>query len=248
MLRHLTAAILAGGLGTRLRPVIGERPKVLAPVHGRPFLTYLLDQLAEACIEEVVLLTGYQAERVYQSVGDRYLDLRLIHRPERRPLGTAGSVREALPSLNSPVVLVMNGDSYCDVDVGAFWDFHRSQAADLSLVITSVSDTARYGRVETAANGRVLRFDEKDAAAGPGWINVGIYLLKRALIEEIPRGRPLSLERDFLPAWLGERRVCAFPCAGPFLDIGTPQSYAAAESFFASTVRQSSGLAPARAT
>src|SRR5437879_601155 len=110
----VTAAILAGGLGTRLRSVIADRPKVLAPVGGRPYLTYLLDQLAKAAVREVVLLTGYGAEQVRDALGATYAGMRLVHAAEPAPLGTAGALRHALPHLRSPAVLLMNGDSYCD--------------------------------------------------------------------------------------------------------------------------------------
>ena len=121
----VTAAILAGGLGTRLRPAVADRPKVLAPVGGRPYLTYLLDQLAGAGVREVVLLTGYAADEVRDALGDRYGRMRLRYSVEPAPLGTAGALRLALPLLAAPAVLLLNGDSYCDADLGAFRRSHR---------------------------------------------------------------------------------------------------------------------------
>src|SRR5262249_8753185 len=117
---------------------------------------------------------------------------------------------------------------YCDVDLLAFHHCHEKYAADASLVLARVPDTTRFGRISLGDDGRVLSFAEK-AGASSGWINAGIYLLERSRIEEMPPGRPSSLERDLFPVWLGRKRVYGFPCAGRFLDIGTPESYAEAE-------------------
>lgn len=232
-LEDATAAILAGGLGTRLRSHVADRPKVLAPVHGRPYLTYLLDQLADAGLRRVVLLTGYLAEQIHSAFGETYAGMRLIYSREPAPLGTAGALRWALPHLPSPTVLLLNGDSYCAASLPDFWEFHQRPSADLSLVLTRVADCSRYGRVRLAPDGRILRFEEKSQAGGAGWVNAGIYLLRRSLIEEVPDDGPVSMERDLFPAWAAGKRCCGFSCRAPFLDIGTPESYARAETFFA---------------
>jgi NDP-sugar pyrophosphorylase family protein len=231
-LADVTGAILAGGLGTRLRSMVADRPKVLAPVHGRPYLTYLLDQLADAGLREVVLLTGYRSDQVQLTFGEAYGDLHLIYSPEPSPLGTAGALRWALPKLSSPSLLVLNGDSYCDVSLMAFWSFHNQHSADLSLVLTQVADTSRFGKVHLAADERVLRYEEKQTAGGAGWINAGIYLVNRSLIEGIPSGRPVSLEREMFPLWASNKKCRGFRGATRFLDIGTPESYLRAEAFF----------------
>jgi NDP-sugar pyrophosphorylase family protein len=228
----LTAAILCGGLGTRLRSVVADRPKALAPVRGRPFVTYLLDRLAEASVGEVVLLTGYRADQVQDALGATYAGMSLIYSEERTPLGTAGAVRWALPCFSGRTVLLLNGDSYCDVDLAAFAALHRRHGARASLVLARVEDASRFGLVRAGPDGRVRRFEEKAAAAGRGWINAGVYLLDRALIEELPRARPASLERDMFPRWAAGGQLHGFRCRGRFLDIGTPESYAEAERFF----------------
>jgi NDP-sugar pyrophosphorylase family protein len=227
----VTAAILAGGLGTRLRSVVADRPKVLAPVGGRPYLAYLLDQLAAAAVRAVVLLTGHGAGQVRETFGDAHSGLCLIYSAAPAPLGTGGALRHALPHLTAPAVLLLNGDSYCDVDLAAFARFHQTESAGVSLVLVRVPDASRFGRVRLGQSGCVLRFEEKAAAQRPGWINAGVYLIDRALIAEVPPG-PRSLERDLLPRWVAEGRVRGFRCGGRFLDIGTPRSYAEAEEFF----------------
>src|SRR5262245_57273046 len=187
-LEDVTAAVLAGGLGTRLRSRIADRPKVLAPVHGRPYLAYLLEQVAEAGVRDVALLTGYRADQVRSAFGATYAGLRLTYSFEHSPLGTAGSLRQALPYLRSSTILVLNGDSYCAASLADFREFHHRQSADFSLVLTLVDDNSRYGRVHVGPDDRVLRFEEKSSASGPGWVNAGIYLVNRTLIEEISPG------------------------------------------------------------
>jgi D-glycero-alpha-D-manno-heptose 1-phosphate guanylyltransferase len=224
----ISAAILAGGLGTRLRSVVADQPKVLAPVGGRPYLTYLLDRLADAGFKEVVLLTGFRAEMVWDALGDNYAGMRLVHSREPQPLGTAGALRRALPYLTASTVLVLNGDSFCNANLYRFCHSHCQRCADVSLVASRATDTARFGRVRLEPEGRVSGFEEKDAGGGPGWINAGIYLLRRALIEEIEPGKAASLARDLFPAWVRHKRFCAYRTRFGCLDIGTPQSYAEA--------------------
>ena len=237
---EVPVAILAGGLGTRLREVVADRPKVLAEIHGRPFVAYLLDQLAAAGFRDVVLCTGWQAEAVEAALGRTHGPLSLRYSREPAPLGTAGALRHALPALAGELVLVMNGDSYCDADLGAALEAHQARAAEATLVLVEVPDTSRYGRVELDAAGAICRFVEKQAAGGPGWINAGIYFLARTRLARIPPGVALSLEREVFPGWVGEGLV-GLRTHAAFLDIGTPESYAAASAFF-----RAEGVAPRR--
>ena len=226
-----SAAILAGGLGTRLRSVVADRPKVLAPVAGRFFLTYLLDQLADAGFSEVVLCTGYLGEQLEEHFGSRFRRLRLHYSKEAAPLGTGGALRLALPMLGSEPVLVLNGDSYCQVDLAGFVHHHQEKRAKASMVLTQVADVSRYGSVDVDAEGRVRGFGEK-ARSGAGWINAGIYLLDKDLLARIPPGTPASIERDCFPGWTSEA-FFAHRGGKRFLDIGTPESLEQAQVFFA---------------
>lgn len=230
-LASVTAAILAGGLGTRLQPVVADRPKVLAEIRGRPFLAHLLDYLAAAGLKHVVLCTGYLGEHVRAAFGDSYGDLRLVYSLETTPLGTAGALSLALPLLKSDPVLVINGDSFCDAELDVCWAWHQARKANATLVLARMSDTARYGRVHTAADGTILSFAEKSKQSGPGWINAGIYLLAQSLLLTIPRSTVVSLESDMFPVWIGQG-FSGYQCPGRFLDIGTPEGYKAAENFF----------------
>ena len=232
---NLTATILAGGMGTRLRSVVADRPKVLAEIHERPFLAYLLDQLAAAGVRNVVICTGYLGERVRAIFGNSYGEMQLHYSQESSPMGTAGALRLALPKLESDPVLVMNGDAFCAIDLERFYAWHGNRGARATMALIKVNNAARYGRVQVDPEGVVVHFAEKSEGSGPAWVNAGIYLVDRALLETIETNRLVSLEKEIFPAWIG-KGLYGYLCEGRFLDIGTPQSYADAERFFASEV------------
>lgn len=227
----ITAVILAGGLGTRLRPVFADRPKVLAEVMNRPFLTYLLDQLSFAGARKVILCTGYMGDMVQEVYGDTYKTLHLLYSREDEPLGTGGALSLALPLIESDYVLVMNGDSYIHADLSSYvdWFFKKDQQA--SILLSRVLDTARYGMVILGKNENIISFKEKGTIKGSGWINAGVYIVKTLLLRSIPAGKTFSLERDFFPS-LAENGLLGYQCKDRFIDIGTPESYAKAQKFF----------------
>lgn len=227
----ITVMILAGGLGIRLRSVFSDRPKVLAEILGQPFLTYLLEQLLRAGAREVILCTGYMADRVQEIYGDTYKSLHLLYSQEDGPLDTGGALRLALPLLKSDPVLIMNGDSYIHVDLNSYVEWFLRMDRIASLVLTRVSDTGRYGIVKVKKDGGVLAFEEKGVARGTGWINAGVYLVKTSLLSSIPQGKAFSLEREFFPSLVG-KGLFGYQCKGKFIDIGTPESYRTAENFF----------------
>lgn len=228
----ITAAILAGGLGTRLHSVVADQPKVLAKVQGRPFLAYLLDQLGAARFRDVVLCTGYLGEQVRAVFGDSYSNLHLTYSKESTPLGTAGALRLALPLFKVALVLVMNGDSFCQADLSALWTWHYERGAAATILLTEMLDAVRYGQVRVESDGRVRSFTEKGEGGGSGWINAGIYLIGRDLLYTIPVGRAVSIEKEMFPAWI-DRGLYGHQGKGRFLDIGVPESYALADNFFA---------------
>lgn len=229
---RVSTAILAGGLGARLRSVVANRPKVLAEVRGRPFLAYLCDQLDASGFEDVVVCTGYLGEQVQERFGDVYKNLRLTYSQESLPMGTAGALRLALPLLHSDPVLVMNGDSYVTVSLLDFWAWHRQRGAMASVLLVTHAEGDRYGQVDVDKEGQILRFCEKGSRRGTGWISAGIYLLPQSMLHTIPDSRPVSLEEEVLPALVGNG-LYGYRAEGRFLDIGTPASYATAEEFFA---------------
>lgn len=227
----LTVAVLAGGLGTRLRSVVSDRPKALAEIHGRPFLTYLLDRLSATGLSSVVLCTGHFGQQIEEAFGERYGNLRILYSQEVQPLGTGGAVRLALPYLTSDPVLVMNGDSFCAVDFRSFWNWHCARGSRATLLLTQVPDTQRFGSVDMDPDGAIIRFGEKVKGSVSGSINAGVYLLSRQVIESIRPNANVSLEHQVFPT-LVTRGLYGYPGGGRFLDIGTPEDFAAAKEFF----------------
>ena len=222
---------MAGGLGTRLRSVVDDRPKVLAEVNGRPFLEYLLAQMAEAGISQVVICIGYMGRCVVDQLGHTYRDVELLYSHEEELLGTAGALRLALPLLDKKIICLMNGDSYCALDLARFYRWHTQKYAAASIALVQMQDVSRYGSVWTDLDGRVVRFAEKDSGGGLGWVNAGVYFLSTDMIVEIPEGERVSLEKDVLPKW-GKKNIFGYPMETQFIDIGTPESYSRAELFF----------------
>ena len=228
-LSGLTAMILAGGLGTRLRPILADRPKVLAPVAGKPFILYLLDQLKHAGCAKVVLCTGHLGNQVESALGRGYQDMTLAYSRESSPLGTGGAVALALPLVESDPFLVLNGDSYIQADLPGFAAWFADRPAQAALLLAQVADRERYGGVDLAPDGRILRFFEKGKASA-GFINAGTYLLRREAIAAAPRTEQFSLEYALFPELVRRGGLWGWPGAEAFIDIGTPESYAAAET------------------
>ena len=171
-----TAIILAGGLGTRLRESVSDRPKVLAEVCGRPYLAFLLDQMVDAGVRSIVLCTGYMGELVEEAFGASYRGARLDYSLEPEPLGTGGALALALERglVATTPTIVLNGDSYCDVDVRAYLAWAAETGARSALVLKEVDDASRYGRVEVGDGDALVSFREKEEGSGAGWINAGI--------------------------------------------------------------------------
>lgn len=242
-------AILAGGLGTRLRPVIADRPKPLAAVAGTPFLAYLLRWLEQNGFRRVVLCVGHGGTQVAGQFGMQYGSLTLSYAWEPELRGTGGALVNALPQITSPLLLALNGDSFCAADLPAFLAWHQQHtAATASLLLTCVDDTRRYGRVDVeidakmasgATGGAITGFHEKGEKTGPGAINAGVYLFARTLLTTLPADRPLSLEREVFPALIGHG-LHGWHGGGRFIDIGTPESYATADAFFQTLFTSSS--------
>ena len=233
-LADLDLVVLAGGLGTRLRSVVADRPKVLAPVAGRPFLDHLLTWLDRQGARRVVLALGHLADQVETHLEARRRDfprLQIVTTVETSPQGTGGALAACRDLLRSDPVLVLNGDTFVDVDLGGFADAWAGFGTPAALVAVEVEDATRYGRLEIVA-GRVHRFAEKSEAPGAAWINGGIYLLSGPLLDRLAGMGTCSLERDLLER-LPPGSIATFPTRGQFIDIGTPASLAAAPDVLA---------------
>ena len=205
---------------------------MLAAVNGKPFLAYLLDQIAAAGITHTVLCVGYRGEQIQAAFGEAYAGMCLAYSQEVTLLGTGGALRLALPLILSEMFIALNGDSFCEVNLTDLWVWHHARQANATLVLTPKSDTARYGRVSLSADGVVSGFEEKGSTAGSGWVNAGIYVFDSEMVRTIPPGRAVSLEHEVFPSWIGHR-FYGYQNWGRFLDIGTPESYAKADALFA---------------
>lgn len=223
----MEAIVLAGGFGTRLKRIVPDLPKPMAPVAGRPFLEILLTALAQKGFCRVVLSLGYMADKVVSHFGHNFAGMELVFEIEHTPLGTGGAVRQALTQCCSDHVFVFNGDTFLDLevaDVEAHWQAHCVPI----IVARKVMDTMRYGRLEES-EGRVIGFSGK-GIAGPGLINAGCYILPTKILDGFAPGRPFSLEADFLSMAVEIQRFDLFVSGGYFIDIGVPEDYARAQT------------------
>lgn len=230
------AIVLCGGAGTRLRSVTGNAPKSMATVAGRPFMELLLRQLKRYGFERAILAVGYQKDMISSSLGDQALGLRLAYAPEETPLGTGGAMRNAADQLESETAVIMNGDSYTDVDLSKFVEAHRKSGADLSVVVVPADGRGDIGSVLVDSNGKVTGFAEKESRADSKYfINAGIYMMSRRMLLDIPACVQISLEKELFPKWMeAGKSMRAFHHAGSCVDIGTPDRYQIAQKMLAS--------------
>jgi mannose-1-phosphate guanylyltransferase len=221
------ALVLAGGEGTRLRPLTYTTPKPVMPLAGRPFLSFMLDWLHSHGVDEVILSCGFMSDGVKRVLGDIYDGMRLRYVVEEEPLGTAGPVRLALDEgVLADRLLVLNGDVLTDIDLTAELAQHAGTGARVTLALYPVEDTASYGVVPTDAENRVEAFLEKTEGETPtNRINAGAYVVERDVVERhIPAGRAVSFEREVFPALVGNG-LFGFAAEGYWIDIGTPDRY-----------------------
>ena len=224
----MNAVILAGGKGTRLRPLTLNTPKPIVPILTRPFLSLQIDLLKKTGIENIVLSLSYQPRRIEELFSDGSgLGVKIHYTMEPEPLGTAGAVKNA-ESLLGARTIVFNGDVLSDLDLGAVLRFHEENDAKCTIVLTPVENPSAYGLVETESNGSVKRFLEKPSydEITCDTINAGVYVLEPELLDYIPEGKNYSFERGFFPSLLRDNvPFYAYVHRGYWIDIGTPEKY-----------------------
>ena len=225
------AIVLVGGLGTRLRAVVGDVPKPLAPVAGRVFLAWVLDHLAEHGMRRVLLATGHMADQVETVIGHRWSGMEIAYSVEDQPLGTGGAVRLAAGRLLGDAAHVLNGDTFLRYSLSSLERATLAANAMAGVALAKVDDVSRYGAVSVAA-GKVSEFCEK-GGQGPGLINAGSYFLTAAALACLPAQRAFSLETGFLHPQAEAGRLAAFAETSGFIDIGVPHDYALAQALFA---------------
>lgn len=225
-LSQVDAVVLVGGKGTRLRPLTLSAPKPMLPTAGLPFLTHLLSRIAAAGIEHVILSTSYKPEVFAEEFGDgSALGLQIDYVTEEEPLGTGGGIANVAPKLRHDTAMVFNGDVLSGADLTELHAYHHEQGADATLHLVRVGDPRAFGCVPTD-DGRVTAFLEKTEDPPTDQINAGCYVLSRDVIDRIPRGRPVSVEREVFPALLADGvKVCGYVDTSYWRDMGTPEDF-----------------------
>jgi NDP-sugar pyrophosphorylase family protein len=222
----IDAVILCGGLGTRLKTVVADRPKAMAMVQGRPFLDIIVDELIAQGMRRFILCVGFLKEQIIDHVSQRR-DAEYLFAEEDRPLGTGGAIRNAMPLVRSEPFLVLNGDSFCRIDLAGMLGYHLRNDAAMTLAAAPAGSRRDGGNLKIAANGQLHAFLEKTGAGDS--INAGIYLFRRAIVASWQLAYPFSLERDVLPQLVSTQPCFAYRLTGEFIDIGTPDRYRQAQ-------------------
>lgn len=226
------AIVLAGGFGTRLKSLVSDVPKPLAPVGKRPFLAWLLDSLADQGIRRTILATGFMGEKVAAVLGTHWRGMSLEYSQEEQPLGTGGAIAQAAQRLQGDAFFVLNGDTWLLLNYAAFDRQVCALGARLGIALASVPDVSRYGAVRVERDERIAGFVEK-GHAGSGYINAGVYRLNRSLLADFPTSSSFSFEAEVLVPLVTREPVAAFTHTEDFIDIGVPQDYLRAQVEFA---------------
>jgi len=224
----LKAVILAGGFGTRLRPLSCTRPKLLFPVGNKPLLDWKLERLAKSGIKEVILAVNYMAEAFIQRYGDSAYGMKLFYSREEKPLRTGGPIKNAEELIGrEEIFLVLNGDILTNLDYSKLVKEHREKDATATIALYHVEDPSRYGVAELTEKNRVVRFVEKPVRekAPSNLINAGVYVLEPEIFDYIPKGQPVSIEREVFPKLADEQKLYGYPFEGLWTDIGKPEDY-----------------------
>jgi len=217
--------ILAGGLGTRLRQTLGTLPKPLAPIGNKSFLDYLLEFISHQGFRDVIISLGYGSDAIKESLGDgSSRGLRIAYTLERELLGTAGAVKLSELVIGSDDFFVMNGDTYFEVDLKHMLRFHESRNAVATIAMAYKADTGRYGDIFIDKDNEVVSFSEKAGEGRAGYINGGIYIFRKEVLQYIPANKACSLEKEIIPFLVG-KGLYGFPVKGYFIDIGIPEDY-----------------------
>lgn len=215
--------ILCGGKGTRLKEVVSDRPKPMAEINSHPFLDILIDYVSSFGFKRVILSVGYKADYIKDYYRNKKFPCETLFSQENEPLGTAGGVKQAENLVQSNPFLVLNGDSFCPVDLSQFLDFHSKKGASVSMVVTEAEDVKDFGTISLDALQRIVRFEEKKEGK-KSFINAGIYLFQKEVFSLIPSHVRYSLEHDLFPT-LVDQKFYGYVTQEKLIDIGTPERY-----------------------
>ena len=227
------AIILAGGFGSRLKGVVSDVPKPMAPTNNRPFLEYLLDHLLSEGFQRIILAVGYKSELIKQHFGSHYRSLELIYATENIPLGTGGAIKLALQKVQGTHVAILNGDTFFPIHFTRFFNLHQNKNPEVTIALKKVNNAERYGTIKMDKNQQIIRFIEK-GQKGKGFINCGIYLLNTSKFIQRKLADKFSFETDYLEEIAPEQSLFGQVFDNYFIDIGIPESYAQAQIDFKS--------------
>ena len=228
-----TAIILAGGRGTRLKTIISDLPKPMAPIMNVPFLTYQLNYLKYFGIKKVIFSVGYLSEKIIAHYNQSFENISIEYSIEKNPLGTGGGIRMAMSNLNEDLVLILNGDSFFDLDLKQFYNLHLEQKAEFSLALRYVNNSERYGNIEFNSSNQITSFIEKNQLNQSGYINAGVYILSKKLyLQNTKPDINFSIEKDFFEKQLNQLIIKGFEFKDYFIDIGIPEDYLKAQDDF----------------
>ena len=218
----IEVVILCGGLGTRLQSVLKDKPKPMADFNDRPFLDLLIEYVGRFGFRRFILCSGHKGGLIKQYFENKADDKTYIISQETSPLGTAGAIKHAEPLINSDVFLAMNGDSFCEIDLTAFMNSHHSHKALASVALALMEDASDYGGVSLGKNYEIMQFAEKKNTPSSGWVNAGVYLFNKPILDHIPADKKFSLELELFPSMAGDG-LFGFTTQNRLLDIGTPE-------------------------
>ncbi len=222
--------ILAGGIGSRLQSVVSDVPKCMADVAGKPFLFYLFEYLKPFCPQRVILSLGYKHEVVEKWVEGLDLPFEIVNKVEQSPLGTGGAIKYALSEVSEEMAIVINGDTFFDVDLKLLQSFHQSHDGEATLALKSLKSFDRYGSVLINESSQITSFEEKRYCE-EGLINGGIYVLNKNILDRFPE--KFSMENDYFAVKVQEGNLAGYVSDGYFIDIGIPEDYEKAQQVFA---------------
>ncbi len=229
MLGAIDTLVLCGGLGKRLRPQIGESQKVMAEVSGHPFLDILIGYLKAQGVKRVILCAGFKAETLEEYYQSKNPGLTIEFSKEQEPLGTGGAVKHAKHFVRSNPFFVLNGDSFCPIDLNEFLNFHKFKSALATIAVSKVQSASDFGSITLGSDQEIKNFEEK-AQSLESFVNAGVYCFNRETFDRMPAEDKFSMEEDYFPTLIG-KAFYGYTTTKEFIDIGTPERYKQAQIF-----------------
>lgn len=238
----IDVVILCGGLGTRLRNTVHDRPKPMAEINHHPFLDILVNYSYKHGFNRFIFCTGYKGESIRKYYENKEYPASFLFSEEKEPLGTAGAIKNAESLIDSRVFFVLNGDSFCNLNMRSFLEFHASKESCASVALTSVNKSNDCGVVKITDTHRIISFHEKVGMDTYGFVNAGIYIFDKNILSCIPIGKSYSLEYDLFPILIQQKHIYGFVTEQRFIDIGIPERYELAKIVFNNDICQTMRL------